>query len=233
VESIHEMTPLRSTIRKIYYKLPDLRIYLDGRHGKAIREIEREFPMPKREIRRLRNRVWILDLVRKGGIGAEIGVFRGHFSELICRHAAPRKLYLIDPWTTLGEHFNWSSAYTSFGKLTTAAAMAEAQARTARYPKTEAILIEGRYPDCADQIGEMLDFAYLDASHRYDSTLLELRHLEDQIKADGVIIGDDWSPDPSSKHHGVYRAVTQFIEENNWELIKAGPGEQWAIRRKT
>lgn len=63
----------------------------------VIARIEKQFPMPPGEMKRLEGRRWILHMVPKGGVGAEIGVFRGHFSDQICRIVQPSKLYLIDP----------------------------------------------------------------------------------------------------------------------------------------
>ena len=196
-----------------------------------IRDTEARFPMPEGEIRRLEDRRWVLELLPKGGVGMEVGVFRGHFSALICDIVRPRKLYLVDPWTTIGETFGWGKAYTNFDTLTTAAARDEAAARVALYPGTECALVESMYPTCADRIADPLDWAYLDASHKYQSTLNELRVLDRQVKPDGMILGDDWDPRPEAQHHGVYVAIREFLSEGRWDLVKAGPGRQWAIRR--
>lgn len=199
---------------------------------KMIERIEEQFPMPPGEIKRLEGRRWILNQVPKGGIGAEIGVFRGHFSDLICRLAQPKKLYLIDPWTTLGPTFGWGKEYTNFDTLTTEAARDQARASVEQHPDVECVIIEDIYPRCADKIVEPLDFAYLDASHKYEPTLNERRHLDKQVKPGGIIIGDDWAPDPAAIHHGVFRAVQDFVAATNWQIIAAGPAAQWAIRRK-
>lgn len=197
-----------------------------------IAETEARFPMPAAEMERLKNRRWILGRLPRGGIGAEIGVFRGHFSALICEAAAPRKLYMIDPWTRLGPTFGWGKDYTNFDTLTTEAARNEAAARVARFPGVEAVLIEDNYPACSARIAEPLDFAYLDASHKYAATLHELRRLQHQMAPAGLILGDDWHPDPGHIHHGVYRAVQDFVRETDWEIVAAGPAAQWLLRRR-
>jgi hypothetical protein len=205
-----------------------------GLSGPAARvaEIETQFPMPEAEIRRLKARRWILDWVPKGGVGAEIGVFRGHFSALICEVLAPKRLYLVDPWTLEGETYAWGGAYTNKGKLPTALAREQTLARVQAFAKTEAVVLENYFPDCAAQIPEPLDFAYLDAGHRFDSTLAELRALSGMIRPGGIIFGDDWRPKPTAVHHAVYRAVQRFLNESDWELMVAGPAGQWAICRR-
>ena len=99
------------------------------------------------------------------------------------------------------------------------------------FKNTETVLIEGQFPACADQMVKQLDWAYLDASHKFEPTLNELQALDAFIKDDGFILGDDWEPNPDGDHHGVFRAVHHFVNENDWDLIKAGPGRQWIIQR--
>lgn len=197
-----------------------------------IQTIEARFPMPPGEISRLAARRWILNYVPTGGTGIEIGVFRGHFSSLICDVVRPRKLYLVDPWTKLGETFGWGKAYTNFDTLTTEAAKAEATARIAQFPDIQSVIIEDTFPACSAQITEPLDFAYLDASHKYKPTLNELVHLKDMMAPGGVILGDDWAPDPQNQHHGVFLAVQEFTRNSDWQIVAAGPGAQWALSRR-
>jgi hypothetical protein len=201
--------------------------------AEIIRQTEAKYPMPANEMHRLAARRWILNLIPVGGVGAEVGVFRGHFSALICATVRPRKLYLIDPWTKIGPTFGWGKEYTNFDTLTTEAARDEATARVAQFPETETVIIEDIYPTCARIITEPLDFAYLDAGHKYKQTLNELCHLKDQMAPNGVILGDDWTADPRNQHHGVFLAVQEFTRGSDWDIIAAGPAAQWAIKRRT
>lgn len=192
---------------------------------------QREFPFPAGEMKRLAARRWIFNHVPRGGVGAEIGVFRGHFSELICEVLAPRKLYLIDPWTRAGEIFGWGADYTLDGTLPTALARDEARLRTALYPAVETVLVEDRFPDCAGLITEPLDWLYLDASHHFAPTLNELRAAADLLKPEGVIFGDDWKTTPKNPRNKVREACHAFLRESDFEIIAAGPGGQWCMRR--
>ena len=196
--------------------------------------IEEQYPFPRSEVNRLAKRAWILDQLgrRRGTVGMEVGVFRGHFSEVICRALRPRKLYLIDVWTLLGERFGWGKlSYTNDDELPTAVAMREAVLRCGRYPEVEAVVVESSFPECRDQVEEPLDWAYLDASHQYAHTLRELRALDSMMTADSVIMGDDWHVQGDHPHHGVLQAVHAFVAESDWRITAAGPGLQWAIRR--
>lgn len=197
--------------------------------NRRLQELETRAVFPASEVERLTRRAQFLWRAKRDGIGAEIGVFRGYFTEVLCAQLRPRKLYLIDPWTKIGTYFPYQSAYDSHGALSTEEAREEAQLRATRAATGKIHFIEDHYPDCASQIKEPLDWAYLDASHSYDETLAELRALARQMQPDGLIYGDDWSPRPEAKHHGVFRAVQQFTRESKWKLVACGPASQWAI----
>jgi hypothetical protein len=38
------------------------------------------------------------------------------------------------------------------------------------------------------------------------------------VKSSVIFCGDDWRPDPNHMHHGVYKAVNEFILKYNYEL---------------
>ena len=44
------------------------------------------------------SRLRLLDRMPRGGVCAEIGVWKGDFSDRILRYANPKSLHLIDPW---------------------------------------------------------------------------------------------------------------------------------------
>jgi Methyltransferase domain len=186
---------------------------------------------PRRQIERTENRAWLAERLPRKAIGAEIGVFRGHFAEVICQLAEPRLLYLIDPRTLGGETFNWGAAYTNNKTLMTIDAYEEAKLRVTRGGAKHFVMVQGYFPECARAIQHPLDWAYLDASHSYEDTVAELEALETLMNPMGVIAGDDWSPAPSSRHHGVFRAVQEFAAHSRWKIVMCGYLGQWMLRR--
>jgi hypothetical protein len=74
-------------------------------------------PFPSGEIERLKGRAEILKCARKRSRVAEIGVYRGHFSEVIIRHLRPKIFYMVDMWTLQGEFYGWDAdrEYTAWG----------------------------------------------------------------------------------------------------------------------
>jgi Methyltransferase domain len=182
-------------------------------------------------------RSWLLSFARPNSIGAEFGVFRGHFATVIARELKPRKLFLVDPWTKLGERFGWGpDPYTNFDNLTTAQAMLDTRHRMAAYEATSEIVyvedtLENFARDMKTYTDRKLDFAYLDAGHTYEDVSRQLDILARIVAHDGVIFGDDWYPDLNHQHHGVMRAVNAFLKLYDFQLVVAGPANQFCIRR--
>jgi len=175
----------------------------------------------------------LIRFLPRNSIGAEIGVFRGEFSATIIRAIEPRELYLVDPWDiAYGAHYpNWGD-YTERGALTTARALAETVSRTTSAAKTKVIIVKdfslswlAKAPDA------YFDWIYLDSTHAYDDTRQELALCARKVKREGILCGHDFEIRRDAYHHGLFRAVTEFVREGEYELIWAGPQQQWALRR--
>lgn len=183
-------------------------------------------------------RKWLLSFARKNSVGAEFGVFRGHFAAVIARELTPRKLFLVDPWTKCGERFGWGpDPYTNYDELTTAGALLDTRHRMRIFESTcDIVYIEETLENFGEDIesytAEKLDFAYLDTTHSYHDTLRQLDVLAKIIASDGVILGDDWIPDIHHRHHGVMRAVNDFLKVSDFQLVIAGPDNQFCLRRR-
>ena len=192
---------------------------------------QRTFPFPRDELDRTQARRWITRYAKRGGIGAEIGVFRGHFSEVLLNELAPKRLFLVDAWELQGSSFGWSDAYTCHDTLTPEFARREAELRSALYPSTSVAIVKSWFPDCEADFDEQLDWIYLDTSHFFENTRKELLAAARLIAPAGVIMGDDWQSQVTHPHHGVFRAVTEFTKNEPFEIVAAGPHGQWCLRR--
>jgi hypothetical protein len=200
----------------------------------ALRRIDAQYPYPQRETDRIRLRQWITACARRNGIGAEIGVFRGRFSEVLLKSLTPRRMYFVDPWRRLGDTFKAPDEYawmTCNNTLPTEVALEEAMLRASLYPATQSTFIEDYFPGCAGEIPDRLDWIYIDSSHRYEATLAELKQADAMLAPGGVILGDDWDPNPAAPYYAVVRAVNDFVRQSGFEFVAAGPGFQWCIRR--
>ncbi len=165
------------------------------------------------------------------GVGAELGVFKGTFTRSLLEATRARKLYIVDPWHRLGARWEWAS-----GDRSTINALRRildehrddlVAGRLELVIDTDLAFLK-RLDDGA------LDWAYVDTTHQYEQTKSELDLLQRKVKPGGVIAGDDWQPDPSHRHHGVCRAVREFVAVQPFELLYASENDlQWAIRSTT
>ncbi len=172
-----------------------------------------------------------LKIFPKHSVGAEIGVFKGEFSVLIAQIVQPKKLHLIDVWWKLfGEHYPDWGDYTDFGKLKTKDAFDNAKNLLAGFDGVS-FHVDNSI-DCLNSFeNNYFDWVYLDSSHSYEDTHRELEVLRSKVKKDGLIAGHDWQPDPSHRHHGVFKAINEFMKKHNYELVKIDSHFQWCIRK--
>ncbi len=168
----------------------------------------------------------IKPFLRKGGIGAEIGVFKGAFVDYFLS-SEPKKLYLVDPWFRLSAKWAWAQA----GQSTVRALV---DILTEFEPEISAGQIEPRVEFSRDFLhsfpNDHFDWIYIDSSHSYEGTLEELGVAIHAVKNDGFIIGDDFNPDPNSKHYGVCKAVEEFEAEGHLEILVRGENSQFVAR---
>jgi hypothetical protein len=186
------------------------------------------------KILRIDGRQNVLKLAPKNGVGAELGVFTGKFSEIIYDITKPSKMYLVDAWHTLyGEKFpNWG-AYTANGELSTETALKAVRLRAEKMGGVGEIVISTTTNWLAKMPAHSLDWAYIDSSHAYRHTYDEIEALLCVLKPSGVILGDDCYIDPLHRHHGVFRAIRDHAVRGALEIIWMDGAGQWAMRRRT
>jgi hypothetical protein len=173
---------------------------------------------------------FIDQVLPKGGIGAELGVFKGAFSPVLFERARPRRLHLVDPWYLLTAEWTWGA-----GDPSTVRALRRILKRWQPQIEDGSVVVnvgDDRHVLASFDDG-YLDWAYVDSSHAYGHTVDELRLLDRKVRPGGVIAGDDWQPDPDHRHHGVYRAVLEFTQTHPYEVLYTSDVDhQWALRRR-
>ena len=165
----------------------------------------------------------------KDGIGAELGVLWGEFSKTLFHATRARELHLIDPWYFLDAHWPWhdgnNSTVDALCKILQTHKKEINEKRIFVHVQDDIKVLAG-FPD------GYFDWVYIDSSHAYQHTVDELQLLAKKVKPSGVICGDDWQPDSGHRHHGVYKAVNEFMVRYNYELIYANVGNlQWFIQK--
>lgn len=167
-------------------------------------------------------------ILPKGGVAAELGVQKGDFTRELLEIADPERLHLVDLWYLLGKEWHWGR-----GSRSTVAAL------KGILDKFEDELVSGRVAlNIGDDVEVLatfpdryFDWVYLDTLHAYEHTKRELEILKVKVKLHGIIAGDDWRLDPTHPHHGVCRAVTEFVETEPYDLVYASEDDlQWAVK---
>jgi hypothetical protein len=167
------------------------------------------WPLPKMVPQRLldrckliESRVAMLDLMPKGGVCAEIGIFRCDFSSLIIEKTQPRILHLID----IDSHAT-ELAHDKFRDEIS-------------YQKIKVHL--GNSPAIlASMPDQYFDWLYIDGDHTYEGAKADLEATLPKIKDNGVIALNDYvffAPMDFGKY-GVVEAVNEFCIEHDFEMI--------------
>jgi hypothetical protein len=180
------------------------------------------------------NRDGFIDSLPKGGVCAEIGVWKGDLSARILSIAQPRELHLIDPWMY----------QTGFGERLFGGAVAKSQedmdgifeSVKSRFKEIDLIKIHrGFSNEVAPQLqNEMFDWVYVDGNHYYDYVLEDLNLYFPKVKRGGLLVGDDymWTSPELNGDRPVKRAIQDFITENNGaELVGEPSGGQFIIKK--
>ncbi len=150
-----------------------------------------------------RNRVELLERVKPGGVCAELGVLKGDYSAEILRVCHPRLLYLVDIFDgnvpsadQNGQNYELVDMGTQMPKL------------IERFHDKPVELVKARSYDWLISLRpDSLDFCYIDTSHEYKDTILELTNAQYAVKQGGIIAGHDYSHECFP---GVVQAVNEF-----------------------
>lgn len=147
------------------------------------------------------NRVELAEYLAKQGYkkGAEVGVFTGYYSEVLCKAIPGLDLICCDIWGT--------------GKYKRAED--ECIARLKPYGCK---IMKGYSVEVASQVEDgSLDFVYIDGAHDYDNAKADIKAWAPKVRVGGIIAGDDFYDFPSGKG-GVMRAVTEFTSHHHYDL---------------
>ena len=140
-------------------------------------------------------------------VGAEIGVFRGEFTEIFCK--AGLQIYAIDPWM----------GYVGAGRTEKVQEKQDtnyehAKKRLSRY-KNCTIIRKTSMDALRDFKDNSLDFVYIDGDHRFKFIAEDIFEWENKVKSGGVVSGHDYffsNPKATNVICHVGPAVDAFIK---------------------
>jgi hypothetical protein len=155
----------------------------------------------------------LVDLMPRHGYVAEIGVDKGEFSRHILFSTRPKRLHLIDKWAPGKRDFPSRYGPESM-KVVQRDFSLEIEAGTVVLHQGVSFEVMPTFKD------RYFDWIYLDTSHRYEETVLELGACHTKIKPGGLILGHDYTIGNIDRpiRYGVIQAVNEFCVTQGWEL---------------
>lgn len=144
------------------------------------------------------------------GLGVEMGVSRGEFSQFLLENWSGRRLFLVDAWRYFCGEINVNNPDHN-GHLD---CLAETFRRVYPYG-SRAIIIRDLSIMAADLFAnESLDFVYLDGGHDYQNVKQDLEAWYPKVKRGGLFAGHDYFVSlPHQNHFNAAYEVPIAVEE--------------------
>ncbi|MDQ3643979.1 MAG: class I SAM-dependent methyltransferase [Actinomycetota bacterium] len=167
-------------------------------------------------------------LNRRGlvGCGAEVGVKRGDYSEVILESWRGRHLISVDPWLSAPDTDYVDVA--NVAQETHDAYYDETVARLARFGERSSVWrMTGT--EAADRIPHhCLDFVYLDARHDYGSVKQDLEEWAEKVRPGGILAGHDYLDGNFAEgRFGVKSAVDEFCATHRLRVSATFADPPW------
>jgi len=128
-------------------------------------------------------------------LGAEIGVQRGEYSELLCKSNPDLKLFCIDAWTAYKEYITpfrkrFDDSLEDQQKFLFDDFYENAKARLAPF---NCVLMKKFSLDASKDFEDnSLDFVYIDASHEFQQVTNDIAEWSKKVRPGGIISGHDY-----------------------------------------
>lgn len=142
-------------------------------------------------------------------VGAEIGVFDGHYSEVLCKNIPNLKFYAIDPWQVYNGyrdhkiHKNMEKAYNL------------AQERLSKFNCK--MIREFSMEAVKDFKDNSLDFVYIDGNHEFKYVWEDIVEWTKKVRVGGIVAGHDYYH-ARSGNTGVIDAADKYTKDNGYKL---------------
>lgn len=138
-------------------------------------------------------------------LGAEVGVERGIYSQVLCEANPNLHLYAVDLWT----------AYDGYRDHATQHEMDEImeEAKKRLFPYSCELIRKDSIEAASEFSDESLDFVYIDANHEFRHVVDDISAWWPKVKIGGIVAGHDYikRTDPGYLMH-VIPAVHGFVE---------------------
>jgi hypothetical protein len=135
----------------------------------------------------------LLRKMPRNSVCAEIGVWKGEFSQQILRVVKPIELHLIDPWKYQPD-FPERMYGGSIAKKQEDMDQVYLQVKK-KFENNHKVKIARGYSEevMAEYVDEYFDWVYIDGNHYYDFVKKDLELAFLKVKKGGLITGDDYN----------------------------------------
>lgn len=143
--------------------------------------------------------------------GAEIGVDKGDYSEVLCKANPQATIYGIDPYSRIAYEPN--IVPHDAGIYDTQEGFEDnyqkAISKLSKYPNY--IMMRGYSLDALKQFDDKsLDFVYIDANHDFPNFINDLHEWAKKVKIGGIVSGHDYANYSYKKFNHVKRALEAY-----------------------
>ncbi len=177
------------------------------------------------ELPRLLNRRGLL------GVGAEVGVRDGEFSEHLLREWRGRRLISVDAWD---RRVDPNGDYEGIAQAEIDATYERARGRLGRFGERSEIVRRPSVEAAAEIAPGSLDFVYIDAAHDLASVRADLAAWYPRVRPGGILAGHDYLDGPlGGMTCGVRSAVDEFSARAGLEVgvtLRDAPLRSWFVR---
>jgi hypothetical protein len=140
--------------------------------------------------------------------GAEVGVDRGAFSEILCQSNPELKLYSIDSWST----FSFEDPLNSSPGMQDQFDRHYKSAKR-KLSKYNCTIIKKESLDAVQDFSDnSLDFVYIDSNHSFINIAQDLYRWEKKVRVGGIVAGHDYRHFTPSKDNHVKHIVDAFTQ---------------------
>ena len=180
-------------------------------------------------------------LLPKHAVWAEIGVYRGDFSNYVMENCSPTELYLVDNWDwELADHnpleddaeqfkgFSGKIHWDHFGDDPKATQEKNYQYVVSRFStNTNVKILRGKSSTLIKTLPDTyFDLMYVDANHQYEAVLRDMIDAKSKLKPGAIMMMNDFyeGPGGAEQNLGVMGAVNTFVKRYNFHYIAMSHG---------
>ena len=161
---------------------------------------------------------YILNTRKLLGEGAEVGVWKGEFSEYILSKWKGKKLYSIDPWMSFTDNSykdGMNIEQLEFDKI-----FSQVQELLKPYGLHSEMIRKTSLQAAALFNDNQLDFVYIDAQHHCEAVKDDIEAWFPKVKTGGILAGHDYLDGIiGNSEFGVKTAVDEFVKKNSLRVI--------------